>query len=55
MATLPLQRAGRTVALGYHEVPAEMLDEAERLAAVGGRAYAAALRRRAPDATARRA
>lgn len=38
-------RAGREVALGYHEVPADILDEAERLAEWAEKAYAAALRR----------
>jgi DNA transformation protein and related proteins len=40
-------RAGREVALGYHEVPGDVLDEADRLAAWAERAYAAALRRAA--------
>jgi DNA transformation protein len=40
-------RNGRRVALGYHEVPAEVLDEADRLAAWAEKAYAAALRRAA--------
>lgn len=38
-------RGGRTVALAYHAVPAEILDEADRLAAWAEKAYAAALRR----------
>jgi DNA transformation protein len=38
-------RAGRQIALGYHEVPADVLDEPERLAAWADKAYAAALRR----------
>ena len=40
-------RNGRRVALAYHEVPAEVLDEADRLAAWAEKAYAAALRRTA--------
>jgi DNA transformation protein len=40
-------RSGRVVALDYHEVPAEILDEADRLAAWAESAYAAALRRAA--------
>lgn len=41
-------RAGRQVALGYHEVPADVLDEADRLGAWAEKAYEAALRRAAP-------
>ena len=41
-------RGGREVALGYHEVPADVLDEADRLAAWAEKAYAAALRRAVP-------
>jgi DNA transformation protein and related proteins len=48
-------RAGRSVALGYHEVPADLLDEPDRLAAWADKAYRVALRRRAPAAAARRA
>ena len=48
-------RAGRSVALGYHEVPADVLDEQEQLAAWAERAYATALRRRTPNARAPRA
>ena len=40
-------RGGRAVALGYHAVPADILDEADRLAAWAEKAYAAALRRAA--------
>jgi len=39
------QRAGKAIALGYHAVPADVLDEAEQLAAWAAKAYAAALRR----------
>ena len=42
------RRNGRAVALGYREVPADVLDEADRLAAWAEKAYAAALRRAAP-------
>ncbi|HXQ51054.1 MAG TPA: TfoX/Sxy family protein [Stellaceae bacterium] len=45
MAPFRYSRAGRQVALGYHEVPAEVLDEADRLAAWADKAYAAAMRR----------
>ena len=45
MAPFRYARAGRAVALGYHEVPAEVLDEADRLAGWAEKAYAAALRR----------
>jgi DNA transformation protein and related proteins len=45
MAPFRYTRAGRTVALDYHEVPAEVLDEADRLAAWAETAYAAAVRR----------
>ena len=45
MAPFRYRRGGRAVALGYHEVPAEVLDEADRLAAWAETAYAAALRR----------
>ena len=38
-------RVGREVALGYHEVPPEILDEPDRLALWAEKAYAAALRR----------
>jgi DNA transformation protein len=47
MAPFRYSRNGRTVALGYHEVPADVLDEADRLAAWAEKAYAAALRRAA--------
>jgi DNA transformation protein len=47
-------RNGRVVALGYHEVPAELFDEADRLAAWAEKAYAAALRRAAPRAPAKK-
>jgi DNA transformation protein and related proteins len=47
MAPFSYRRAGRDVALGYHMVPEDVLDESERLAAWAERAYAAALRRRA--------
>jgi DNA transformation protein len=40
-------RAGRDVALGYHEVPVGILDEADALAAWAEKAYAAALRQAA--------
>jgi DNA transformation protein and related proteins len=45
MAPFRYSRAGRSVALGYHEVPPDVLDEADRLAAWAEKAYAAALRR----------
>jgi len=54
MAPFRYVRAGRSVALGYHEVPAEVLDEPDRLAAWAERAYETALRRRVPGAAARR-
>ncbi len=47
MAPFRYQRTGRTVALGYHEVPADVLDEQERLAQWAQKAYEAALRRAA--------
>ncbi|HUB97177.1 MAG TPA: TfoX/Sxy family protein [Stellaceae bacterium] len=45
MAPFSYRRAGRTVALGYHAVPSDVLDESDRLAAWAEKAYAAALRR----------
>ncbi len=42
------RRGGRAVALGYHEVPADVLDEPERLAVWAAKAYAAAVARAAP-------
>jgi DNA transformation protein len=41
------ERSGRTVALGYHEVPADVLEDTEELARWATRAYSAALRRAA--------
>jgi len=45
MTPFSYSRAGRVVALGYHEVPGGVVDEADRLAAWAEKAYAAALRR----------
>ena len=45
MAPFSYRRDGRKVALGYHAVPPDILDEADRLAAWAERAYAAARRR----------
>jgi DNA transformation protein and related proteins len=45
MAPFRYLRAGRPAALQYHEVPAEVIDDAERLGAWADAAYAAALRR----------
>jgi DNA transformation protein and related proteins len=54
MAPFRYTRAGRAVALGYHQVPAEILDEADRLAVWAEKAYAAALRRAAARPTPKR-
>jgi DNA transformation protein len=45
MAPFSYRRDGKKVSLGYHAVPPDVLDEAERLAAWAEKAYAAALRR----------
>jgi len=39
------RRGGRAVALAYHEVPVDILDESDLLAGWAERAYAAAVRR----------
>jgi DNA transformation protein and related proteins len=46
MAPFRYQRAGKLVALSYHELPAELLDAGEDLAAWAEDAFAAALRGR---------
>lgn len=48
------ERAGRMVALGYHQVPAEVMEDAEYLALWAERAYGAALRRAAAPRPPRR-
>jgi len=45
MAPFSYRRGGRAVALAYHEVPAEILDESDLLARWAEGAYAAAQRR----------
>lgn len=45
MPPFAYDRGGTRVALGYHEVPADILDEAELLGQWAEKAYAAALRR----------
>jgi DNA transformation protein and related proteins len=45
MAPFSFRRAGRTVATSYFQVPADIVEEADRLAAWAEKAYAAALRR----------
>jgi DNA transformation protein len=47
MAPFQYQRGRKRVALGYHAVPAEALDDGDTLAAWADRAYAAALRKAA--------
>jgi DNA transformation protein and related proteins len=42
------ERAGRSVALGYHEVPAAVLEEEDELMTWAAAAYAAALRQAKP-------
>ena len=48
MTPFSYSRGGRQVALGYHQVPVDILDEADRLAPWAAAAYAAALRRNTP-------
>jgi len=55
MAPFRYARGERQVALGYHQVPADILDESDRLAAWAAGAFAAALRRTAPRPRRRRA
>ncbi|MDE2229516.1 MAG: TfoX/Sxy family protein [Alphaproteobacteria bacterium] len=47
MAPFRYQRGNKRVALGYHAVPAELLDDSDRLAEWATKAYAAALRKAA--------
>src|SRR5665213_799009 len=47
MAPFRYNRAGKTVALAYHEVPADLLDDGELLAGWADKAYGAALARAA--------
>jgi DNA transformation protein and related proteins len=54
MAPFQYNRAGVTRALGYHEVPADVLDESDLLARWAERAYAVALRRAAECSKPRR-
>lgn len=54
MAPFRYQRAGQQVALGYHEVPGDVLEEQERLALWAQKAYEAALRRTKPRPARRR-
>lgn len=44
MAAFTYKRGARTVALGYHEVPAEVIEDGEHLAQWAARAFAAAER-----------
>ncbi len=50
MSAFTYERGAKTVSLGYHEVPAEVLDDGEQLAHWAERAFAAALRRGAAKA-----
>jgi DNA transformation protein and related proteins len=48
MTPFTYRRSGREVALGYFAVPAEVMDEPDRLAQWAAGAFAAAVRRPAP-------
>ena len=48
MAPFSYARSGRHVALGYHQVPADIMEEADELARWAAAAFAAARRRVAP-------
>jgi len=45
MSPFTYTRNGRTVSFSYHEVPADVIDDADRLAEWAQKAYAAAMRR----------
>ncbi|HUK58618.1 MAG TPA: TfoX/Sxy family protein [Stellaceae bacterium] len=53
MAPFSYARAGRSVALGYHQVPAEVIEEPDELAQWAAAALAAAQRRSTPRSRAR--
>ncbi len=48
MAPFSYTRGGRRVALGYHQVPADIVEESDELARWAAAAFAAARRRAAP-------
>jgi DNA transformation protein and related proteins len=54
MKPFTYRRDGRAVALAYHEVPVDILDESDLLAGWAERAYAAAVRRAVERARPRR-
>jgi len=54
MAPFSFRRSGRKVATSYFQVPAEIVDEADRLADWAAKAYAAALRHGASQPRKRR-
>jgi DNA transformation protein and related proteins len=53
MAPFSYARGGRQVSLGYHQVPADIIDESDELASWAAASFAAALRRNAPRPRAR--